>query len=117
MIIRVFRARVRPGKLKQFERLVKTQSIPLVRKQKGVLASYAGRPVGSNSNEFTFVSVWKNLSDVKVFAGKDWEKSVIPKDELPLLSKTFIEHFELFHRGAETNPGGRKAARRRIRSG
>ena len=43
------------GKQKEFERLVRVQSIPLVRKQQGVLAAYAGRPVGANSDEFTFV--------------------------------------------------------------
>ena len=100
MIIRVFRAKVRPGKQREFERLVKEQSIPLVKRQRGVLAEYAGRPVGSNSNEFTFVSVWKDLEDLKAFAGKDWEKSVIPPDELPLLEETFVHHFELFHRDA-----------------
>lgn len=98
MIIRVFRARVRPGKEREFERLVKEQSIPMVRKQKGVLAEYAGRPVGSNSNEFTFVSVWKDLSDIKTFVGEDWEKSVIPPDELPLIEEAFIHHYEVFHR-------------------
>jgi len=97
MIIRVFRAKVRPGKADEFERLVREQSVPMVKKQRGVIAVYAGRPVGSNSNEFTVTSVWKDLTDIKAFAGKDWEKSVIPPDELPLLEETYIHHFELFH--------------------
>jgi len=61
---------------------------------RGVLFS---RPFGSNSNEFVGVSVWKDLSDVKAFAGSDWEKSVIPADELPLLETTSTNHYELFY--------------------
>jgi quinol monooxygenase YgiN len=97
MIIRVFRAKVRPGKGEEFLRLVKEQSIPMVKKQTGVLAIYAGSPVGSNRDEFTVTTVWKDLKHLKAFAGDDWEKSVIPPDELPLLERTWIDHFELFH--------------------
>ncbi len=97
MLIRVFRARVRPGKQEEFERLVK-ETIPTVRKHKGVLAVYAGRPIGSNSNEFTFVSVWRDLSDLKAFAGNDWDKAVMLPSELPLLEETFIHHFEIFNK-------------------
>jgi len=97
MIIRVFRAKVRPGKQEEFERLVRDQSIPLVTRQKGLIAFYSARPFGSNSNEFVGVSVWKDISDVKAFAGSDWEKSVIPADELPLLETTSTNHYELFY--------------------
>ncbi len=97
MIIRVFCARVRPGKQEEFERLVRDQSIPLVTKQKGLVAFYSARPFGSNSNEFVGISVWRDLSDIKAFAGSDWEKSVIPADELPLLETTTTHHYELFY--------------------
>jgi quinol monooxygenase YgiN len=97
MIIRVFRAKVRPGKGAEFQRLVREQSIPMVKKQAGVVAVYAGSPVGSNRDEFTVTTVWKDLEHLKSFAGGDWEKSVVPPDELPLLEATSIHHFELFH--------------------
>ena len=53
--------------------------------------------LGSNSNEFTFVSVWKDLSDLKGIRGKGLgEGRDTAECELPLLEETFIHHFELF---------------------
>jgi hypothetical protein len=44
MVIRVFRARVQPGKQADFEALARRLSVPLVQKQQGLLGFYAGRP-------------------------------------------------------------------------
>lgn len=70
----------------------------MLKNRKGVIASYAGRPYGSNSDEFTFITIWKDLDDLKAFAGKQWEESVILPDEIPLLKQTYIHHFEVFHK-------------------
>ena len=42
MIVRVFRARVRPGKKAEFEQTVRQHSIPLVEAQKGLI-TYEGQ--------------------------------------------------------------------------
>ena len=97
MIIRVFSAKVRPGKQQEFERIVKEEAIPMLEKHKGVVAEYAGRPFGTNSDDFTFVTVWKDMSDLKEFAGKDWEEALLSVEALQLLEETHINHFEVYH--------------------
>ena len=100
MIVRVFRARIKPGKQMEFEQFVKEQAIPSVSKQEGVIAQFAGRPLGSNKNEFVFVSVWNSLEELKAYAGGDWEKSVIEPGEDALLEETAVHNYELFHKKA-----------------
>ncbi len=95
MIVRVFRARVRSGKEAEFESMVRSLSIPLVRKQTGLVAFYSGRPTGASTDEFVMVSIWRDLASLKAFAGPEWESAVIPEDERPLLRQTFVHHYEV----------------------
>ncbi len=79
----------------------------MVKRQSGVLAVYAGRPLGSNSSEFALVSVWNEVSDIRAFAGEDWEKSVIPPEHLALIEESYIQHYDLFHSESQTFRGQR----------
>src|SRR5436309_2340896 len=96
MIVRVFRARVRPGKKAEFEQTVRQHSIPLVEAQKGLITYYVGRPVDSNDDEFIMVTVWPDLDTLKKFTGPDWNRSIIPEQEQPLLIESSVEHYEVF---------------------
>jgi heme-degrading monooxygenase HmoA len=96
MIIRVFRARVQSGMANAFERMVQELSIPLVEAQKGLLARYSGKPVGSNADEFVMVSVWEDLASLQAFVGENWEEAIIPEEERPVLLETTVHHYESF---------------------
>jgi hypothetical protein len=52
-----------------------------------MVAYYAGKPVDTDSDEFVMVTIWNCLADLKSFAGDDWQKVVIPEEEVPLLKK------------------------------
>ena len=96
MIVRVFRARVRPGSAADFEAMMREQSIPLVQAADGLVSWWAGRPLGE-TGEFVMVTVWRDLESLQEFAGPDWQREgVIPADELPLLDETVLHHYELF---------------------
>jgi heme-degrading monooxygenase HmoA len=95
VIVRVFRARVRPGTAADFEVMLREQSIPLLRTADGLLSWWGGRPLGQ-AGEFVVVTVWRDLESLKEFAGPDWQREgVIPADELPLLDETVLHHYEL----------------------
>ncbi len=97
MIIRVFRARVKPGKQKEFENMAKVISIPLLRGQKGLVAYYPGRPTGPKSDEFVMVTIWADLASLKAFAGEKWQEAVFPaKEERAALQEWFVHHYESF---------------------
>jgi heme-degrading monooxygenase HmoA len=95
VIVRVFRARVRPGSTADFEATVRRHSIPLVEAADGLVSWWAGRPLGE-TGEFVMVTVWRDLESLQEFAGPDWQRDgVIPADELPLLDETVLHHYEL----------------------
>ena len=96
MIVRDFRALVRPGMGDEFERMVREISIPLVDRREGLVARYSGRPVGGNADEFVMVSVWESIDALKAFAGDDWEAAVIPEEERSVLARTEVHHYEVF---------------------
>lgn len=99
MIIRVFRARTRPGMGETHERLVRELSMPLVGAQPGLIAFYVGRPVGGNTDEYSMVSLWEDIAALRAFAGDDWEQAVIPEPERPNLQEVHVHHYEVFGTG------------------
>ena len=58
MILRVFRARLKPGARQAFEKLCYDVSIPLLRAQPGLVALHVGRPLPEYPDEFVLVTVW-----------------------------------------------------------
>jgi heme-degrading monooxygenase HmoA len=96
MVIRVFRARVQPGKQAEFEALARRLSVPLVQKQKGLLGFYAGGPLGHSRGEFVMVTLWEDLEAVKAFVGPDWEQAVVPEEERPVLADSFVHHYQSY---------------------
>jgi heme-degrading monooxygenase HmoA len=105
MLIRVFRARVKPGMGATQERMVRELSMPLMERQPGLIAFYAGRPMGSNQDEFTMVSLWQGLDALRAFAGDDFEQAVIPEPELANLVEVHVHHYEAFGTGGPAARG------------
>ena len=99
MILRVFRANIRPGKSDEFRGMLERLSIPMVKAAKGMLGYYVGEPLDPALPEFTVTTLWQDLESVKAFAGENWNRSVIPPEELPLIAESFIHHYEVFCRG------------------
>jgi len=79
----------------EFEAKVRELSIFLVEAQKDMVAFYSGRPMDSASDEFVMVTVWDSLASLQAFAGADWNTSVIPEPERPLLAESSVQHYRL----------------------
>jgi hypothetical protein len=76
MIIRVFRARTKPGHTgAELARMAKEVTIPSsLEGERGLLARYAGTGLGETGEEFTVITVWEDLNALKTtMAGDDWE--------------------------------------------
>ncbi len=95
VIIRIFRPRVQPGKRNEFEQFLRDTAVPLVSSQDGILAQHIGRPFEEASDEFVYVTVWKDLDSLRRFAGANWQEAVIDPSEVELLRETFISHYEV----------------------
>jgi heme-degrading monooxygenase HmoA len=103
MIIRFFRAVIRDGEQEAFKSFFFRTALPFVRSQKGLESVTIGLPHASTPNEFSMLTVWRDLSALKEFAGENWREAVIHPDEAHLLKETHVHHYEL----AETLVGGK----------
>ena len=94
MIIRVFRARIRPGMNDEFERFLREGPIPKIAAHPGLVSQHVGRPSEGSPDEFVYVSVWQDIESLRGFAGDQWQEAVIDREEEHLLLETHIHHYE-----------------------
>jgi heme-degrading monooxygenase HmoA len=99
MIIRIFRPTIHPGKEAEFESFLRDTAIPLVSQQSGIVAQHVGRPRGSSSTEFVYVTVWEDEESIRAFAGESWQEAVITPEEEDLLMETCIKHYDVIQTG------------------
>jgi transposase/quinol monooxygenase YgiN len=93
MIIRVFRAQLKPGRRSAFTRLTETISFPLMREQPGMLAVSIAPSTLKRQDEFVLVSVWRDLECLRTFAGERWQEATILPGEADLLIAARVEHY------------------------
>ena len=96
MIIRVFRAKIREGRVSDFKRMVRQQSIPWLERTSGMLGYFAGAPLDNGSREFVMVTLWQDTEALKAFVGKHWQTPVVTEDEAPLVEEMFAHHYARF---------------------
>jgi quinol monooxygenase YgiN len=96
MIVRIFRANIRKGRIAEFKQMVKEQSIPWMENSAGMLGYIPGEPFGEDSQEFTMISMWRDLESLKAFSGEDWENPVVTEDEAPLVEAMYADHYYRF---------------------
>lgn len=94
MIIRVFRARLKPGKRAEYERLCRLGTFPVMRRQAGCLTVSIAEPKSLQSREFIVVSVWRSLDDLRAFVGETWREVIILPGEADLLEVARVEHYD-----------------------
>jgi transposase/heme-degrading monooxygenase HmoA len=110
MIVRIFRAQLKPGRRAAYERLCREVSEPLMRAQPGCQTTHIAPPHTAQTSVFTFVSVWRDLDSLRGFAGERWQEATILPGEADLLETVRVEHYddayaslvELWHANAET---------------
>ena len=100
MILRVFRARLKPGARQAFEQLCYDVSIPLMRAQPGLVTLHVGKPLPDHPDEFVLVSVWKDLDGlIEVLDANflGWSRAMAPaimgNPGRPELGDTLVSSF------------------------
>ena len=92
-IVRVFRARAKPGAVEALEQRLREDVIPEVASATGLVAYHAARPHG-DSREFLMVTIFEDLDAVRVFAGDDYEQPVLYGDTAELIEEMWLHHYE-----------------------
>jgi transposase/quinol monooxygenase YgiN len=93
MIIRVFRAQLKPGARGTYERLCREFTAPLMRAQPGCLTTRTGEQSPSAPDIFVFLSVWTDLDSLRAFVGENWQACIILPGEADLLEEVNVEHY------------------------
>ena len=99
MVVRVFRARIRPGKEGEFERFVLETGVPLVTAQAGCSHVTVGKSRWSDQPEFTVITHWDSIDALEAFAGEDWRQAVVEPEEEHMLTEVFCDHYEAIETG------------------
>jgi transposase/quinol monooxygenase YgiN len=94
MIIRIFRARLKPGKREEFERLCRRSSMPLMRAHPGCLSVRIRQPPDCQPDVFAITSLWKDLASLQTFAGENWREATILPGEADLLEEVIVQHYD-----------------------
>ena len=100
MIVRVFRAKIREGRVADFKRMVQEQSIPWLERTDGMLGYFPGEPMDEASREFVMVTLWRDVEALKDFASETWQTPVVTEDEAALVEEMFAHHYVRFEKSA-----------------
>jgi quinol monooxygenase YgiN len=92
-IVRVFRARAKPGLAQKLEQRLREDVIPEVAAADGLVSYLAGRPHG-DSRDFLMVTVFESIDAVRAFAGDDYEQPVLYADTSELIEEMSLHHYE-----------------------
>jgi quinol monooxygenase YgiN len=99
VIVRVFRARVHPGKDDEFRSFLAGAGVPMVTAAEGCTHVTVGESRWSDRPEFVVVTHWTSVAALRAFAGPDWQKAVIEPGEEHMLTETFCDHYETIETG------------------
>ena len=96
MIVRIFRARIRKGRLADWQQKVEDHSIPWLECQDGLVAFYPGKPLDAECNKFSMTSIWRDVESLRNAVGDDWQKAVLLEDEGDLVQAVKMHHYKTF---------------------
>lgn len=94
MVIRIFRARLKPGARTAYTRLCYETSIPLMQGQPGCRAAYIAPARPDKPDQFIVVSVWDDLPSLRSYVGDAWEQPILVPGEASLLEWARVEHYD-----------------------
>lgn len=101
-IVRVFKARARPGKERELADKLARTSPTVVKDKAGFLGYFAGGPAQPESRDFLFISMWRHFLALKEVFGDSWRESHLPPGYAELIEKHSIEHYELTDEGLKS---------------
>lgn len=93
MIIRIYRAHVRPGATAEYEQVIE-QALPKLQTFDGLLNLQIGRPLPGADSEFVMVSTWFDKDSLIGFTGEDWERPAPLPGEADLIVDCTVQHYE-----------------------
>jgi heme-degrading monooxygenase HmoA len=97
VIARVWRGYTKPEHADAYESMLKPELLPGLSKVAGFRGSYLLRRVVGEEVEFVTIILWESLDAVRILAGPDFERAVIPDERRRYLSRyeEAATHYEI----------------------
>ncbi len=93
MIIRVFKARIRPSLIGEFEEKYRTISVPFMKSCAGMKEVVIGKPTAVSPDEYVMVSYWESEAALQAALGDGWSGAHIPTGMEHLVESCSVQHF------------------------
>ena len=93
MIIRFFRAIVHDGQAEAFRAVFLETILPATRTQEGLISASIGLPHEGTPNEFSMITMWRDLDAIKAFAGERWRQPKIVPEEAQFIREAHAHHY------------------------
>jgi heme-degrading monooxygenase HmoA len=93
-IIRIFRVRIAPVFIHEFEEKFSSLSIDAVNKAQGFLEASIHKPTKWAPDEYAMISLWENEAALESFAGEQWRQAVIPPEMEKYVLGWEVHHYE-----------------------
>lgn len=93
MIIRIFKARIQPGMVEEFEEKYHTISVPFMQSCEGMREVVIGKPTTSSPDEYVMVSYWDSEAALADALGDGWSGAHIPSGMEHLIESCSVQHF------------------------
>jgi len=95
MVVRIFKAQVKPEWKKDFENFFRYEAVPFMRVQEGIVNVITGRPLSPDENDFIMITTWENIDFLRKFMDNEWDKDKVVRDEKNMLESSMLQHFEI----------------------
>ena len=92
-VIRVMRGTVKPGNRAKFRAYLTKTVVPRCQADPGLISITIGVPMQDKPDEFTVITVWKDLAALKKFVGPDWRRVHHFSDKQRFLEKESVAHY------------------------
>ncbi|HET7677223.1 MAG TPA: antibiotic biosynthesis monooxygenase [Candidatus Limnocylindrales bacterium] len=94
-LLRVYRARIRPGKEEQAMEFARQTARRRAASRPGLVSIHVGRRLGDDGREeLIAVTIWQDLQALQSAVGADWEEPYFVPGLTDILEDATVDHFE-----------------------
>jgi len=97
-ITRIFRVQIQAGLRREFEEASADISVRAVEEAAGLVSVFILRPTKWSPEEYAMITHWRDEASLEAFAGRPWNRAVIPRGMERFVEECHVLHYESWDR-------------------
>jgi quinol monooxygenase YgiN len=93
-IIRIFRVQINPTLRREFEEKFADISVNTVKVAAGFISVSICQSTKWSPNEYVMISQWQDETSLKLFAGEEWSRAVVPSGMEKFIRSCSVHHYQ-----------------------